>query len=390
MTRVNMNVESPLWSLTAPAFEPGEPLTGKTAAKVVVIGAGFLGLSTALHLAEQGIETVVVESLEPGAGASGRNTGFVIPHVQTPNGPGIVRQSFGDEAGTWLVRNIGNAGNVLFDLVKRLDLDCQAQQVGWVQAAHSPEMAETLGRIGREWGDEGFPVDLLDADGMESALGFRGYIGGLRFRSGGQINPLAYVRGLAAAAVAKGAKLYCYSPVTRIEAAGDGWLVSTPQGDVTADRVVVAANAGLDGLLKVEGDEMRLSHMRQSATFVLPESAPFKGASTPFSDTSPHPNIALRRTMDGRMLTGGPPELAKERLATILPAGQKVEIEHTWGGNTVHSDDLMPRFEIMAPGLFRTLGCNGRGVAMATMLGTLFASYLADPESQPLLPKLHH
>ena len=146
-----------------------------------------------------------VEADEPGAGASGRNTGFVIPNVQTPNGPNFVVDTFGTSAGAWLVDKIGGSAEFLFRLVDRVGIDCEAEQIGWVQAAHSSELAAVLHRVSREWEGFGVAAQLLDAGQMEDVLGFRRYPAGIRFATGGQINPLAYVRGLAAAGRSRGA-----------------------------------------------------------------------------------------------------------------------------------------------------------------------------------------
>ena len=183
MSALDMSVESPLWSRTAAPFERGAPLEGEVAADVAIVGAGFLGLSTALHLAERGIDVVVVEADEPGAGASGRNTGFVIPNVQTPNGPKFVVDTFGTSAGAWLVDKIGGSAEFLFRLVDRVGIDCEAEQIGWVQAAHSSELAAVLHRVSREW--EGFGVaaqveeEVAERDEGPAPPGDRAFVVGL-------------------------------------------------------------------------------------------------------------------------------------------------------------------------------------------------------------------
>ena len=113
---------------------------------VAVVGAGFLGLSTAIHLAERGAKVAVVEAHEPGAGSSGRNTGFVIPNFPSPLGPGAAIDAFGTEAGEWLVTKVGNAADFVFQLTERLGIACEQDQIGWAQAAHAEEMLDGLAR----------------------------------------------------------------------------------------------------------------------------------------------------------------------------------------------------------------------------------------------------
>src|SRR5918993_2518179 len=81
---------SSLWQALTPAGPPLSPPSGEERCDAVVIGAGFTGLSPALHLAEAGIGTVVLEAAEPGFGASGRNNGQVIPTLSRADPDAIV------------------------------------------------------------------------------------------------------------------------------------------------------------------------------------------------------------------------------------------------------------------------------------------------------------
>lgn len=375
---IDLARESPFWSLTAPPAIDPRPLQGTVTADVAVIGAGFLGLSTALHLAETGARVAVLEAQEPGAGASGRNTGFVVPNFPSPSGPDAAIETFGADAGTWLADRVGRSATFTFDLMSRLDIDCEQDRLGWAQAAHSPDMLATLASIAAGWERHGHPIEVLGREDTAALLGFAHYPGCMVFRSGGQLNPLAYVRGLARAARAKGVVLNTRSPVGGIERSGSGWTVRTPGGSLDARQVVVTVNVATAGLLDGAGP-VRVSHMRQAATAPLPRDAAYRGPSLPFSDTAPHPNFALRTTRDGRLVTGGDPDLARRRLAAVLPPGQSVNIEHTWGGDTAHTDNLMPRFREPQPGLFEAIGCNGRGVAFTSTFGATIADYLARP-----------
>ncbi|MCW6512172.1 NAD(P)/FAD-dependent oxidoreductase [Lichenifustis flavocetrariae] len=386
---IAIDVDSPFWALTAPPAPSTTPLREDAAVDVVVVGAGLLGLSTAIHLAESGARVAVVEAHEPGAGSSGRNTGFVIPNFPSPLGPAAAIDAFGVEAGEWLVSNVGGAADFLFRLTERLGIACEQDQIGWAQAAHADEMLNGLESIAKGWQAHGFPIELLDADATAALLGFTRYRGCMMFRRGGQLNPLAYVRGLANAAIDLGVALYTRSPVLGTERSGPDWVVRTPLAHLRAGQVVLTLNVATDGLINLGHAPLRISHMRQTATAPLPPTSPYKGPSLPFSDTAPHPNFALRTTRDGRLVTGGDPELAHRRLTGLLPPGQSIEIAYTWGGDTAHTADLLPRFEEPAPGLFSAIGCNGRGVAMASMMGALVAEHLSDPlRSKGLLLRL--
>ena len=122
-----------LYAATARPAPDTPPLDGDRRADVVVIGAGFTGLSTALHLAEQGTDVVVLEANEPGWGASGRNPGL------KPD-PDEVEATYGPELGGRMVRFAWSAPEALFTLVRRWQIECDARQGGTLRAAYRPAM----------------------------------------------------------------------------------------------------------------------------------------------------------------------------------------------------------------------------------------------------------
>src|SRR3954454_1363381 len=132
---------SPAWppSLWAAVTPPGPALPevqGSVTADVVVIGAGFTGLSTALHLREAGGDVAVLEAAEPGWGASGRNNGQVIPTLTRQDPEAIVARH--GEAGERFVALLRDSAATLFDLARAHGIDAEAEQSGWVQPAPSP------------------------------------------------------------------------------------------------------------------------------------------------------------------------------------------------------------------------------------------------------------
>src|SRR5215468_7075588 len=109
--------EPSLWAATAPPAQPTPPLESSARADVCVIGAGYAGLSTALVLAERGVQTIVLEAREPGWGGSGRNGGQVIPGLKYD--PDELEAMFGSERGRRLVEFVGRSADVVFDLIDK-------------------------------------------------------------------------------------------------------------------------------------------------------------------------------------------------------------------------------------------------------------------------------
>src|ERR1700751_1127255 len=131
-----------LWSATASPGPDCTALSTPRRAQAVVIGAGYTGLNAALHLAQAGRDVVVLESSEIGACASGVNGGQVIPGVK--HDPDILEAMFGPVLGSRLIDTVASGPAVLFDLVKRLSIACDATQAGWLQPATSESALQQL------------------------------------------------------------------------------------------------------------------------------------------------------------------------------------------------------------------------------------------------------
>src|SRR6266849_10228522 len=124
------------WTGTAEPLPETRPLDRDRRADVVVVGAGYTGLSAALHLAERGAEVVVLDAAEPGWGASGRNGGQIIPGLK--DDPDELERRFGEEPGRRMWEIAGGAADTLFALIARHGIDCGARQCGWIQPAFAP------------------------------------------------------------------------------------------------------------------------------------------------------------------------------------------------------------------------------------------------------------
>src|SRR5215470_3192668 len=136
MERTDVRWSDSLWAAVTPPA-PGLPeLTGAGQADVVVIGAGFTGLSTALHLREAGVDVAIVEAIEPGWGASGRNNGQVIPTLSRPDPEDIIAKH--GAAGERFVALLRDSAAALFNLASRYDIAAEQEQKGWIQPVHSP------------------------------------------------------------------------------------------------------------------------------------------------------------------------------------------------------------------------------------------------------------
>lgn len=390
----------PLWEALSPPPAPLAPLDGDAAADLAIVGGGFLGLSTALHAAEAGLDVVLLESRQPGFGASGRNTGFVVPSLKSSIGPAEATAALGPVHADRLLRLVAGSGRGVFELIARHGIDCGAVRNGWLQPAHSRAAAAMLRARLPRLVEAGVDAEWIDAEQMARRTGIPGFHGGVRVASGGQITPLAYARGLARAAMTAGARLHGDSPVTALTPSGDGWRVATAGGSVTARRVLMATNALIGPLLPPLRASIIPARVFQIATQVLPEAlrATLLPDMAPVADTRRH-TFAVRWSPDGRLVTGGlvtpfgdPIDRARRvftaRLARMIPGLPEVRAEYAWSGVIAGTPDFLPRMLRLAPGLEAAIGCNGRGVALTTALGRALGPYLAGrvPEADFVLP----
>jgi glycine/D-amino acid oxidase-like deaminating enzyme len=370
------------WTFSAEPLPVTRPLEGDRRAAVVIVGAGYTGLSAALHLAERGADAVVLDAAEPGWGGSGRNGGQVIPGVK--DDPDDLERKFGSAMGRRMWQNSGAAADAVFELIARYKISCHAQQSGWISAAPHAAGLETLRRRAAQWQRRGAPVEVLDRSRMAELTGTTCYAGGMLDRRAGVLQPLSYVRGLARAAKKAGAVIH-RSVVTRLEEQGSGWRAVTPKGSVTAAKVILATNAYTDDLWPGLRLTILPVQSYQVATRPLPEEVRRQvlPGGQAVSD--------LRRILfyfrldpEGRLLMGGrgplddagdPALFARlESAATrFFPQMGTPEWEHRWSGRVALTADHLPHMHEPKPGVLIGLGYNGRGVAMATVMGRMLA-----------------
>ncbi|MGE0719680.1 MAG: NAD(P)/FAD-dependent oxidoreductase [Alphaproteobacteria bacterium] len=377
-----------LWAATAPPGPATTPLAGDERADVVVVGGGYSGLSTALHLAERGVSVALLEAAVVGWGASGRNNGQVIP-THPRFDPEHWVAMFGKERGEAYAATVRDSAAFTFDLIRRLRIDCEAVQNGWVQPAHRASRVALSRRRFEQWAARGAPVELLDRDATVAVTGSEFWHGGWRNRDGGHINPLGYARGLARGAIAAGVRVFEGSPATAIARAGTGWKVTTAAGSVTAEKVVLATNAYSDDLWPGLRQTVIPVRSYQMATRPLGENVrrSILVGNIALSDTQGDLHF-FRFDKDGRLVSGGALAIHAghdarlrrrigQRIARVFPQVGEVAFDHLWHGYVGITQDRMPHLHELAPGVVGWIGCQGRGVALATIMGRIVAEWVA-------------
>jgi len=386
-TGAEQGFQKSLWLATAEPEPQTGPLVGHHESDVVIVGAGITGLSTALHLTALGKSVSVVESRTIGWGASGRNGGQVNPAFETlPSG---VRARFGVARGEDILKFVDNACDLVFDLIKRHQIQCEARRLPYLRAAVGRRGLRDIDNWVREWQAFGAPVERLSRQVTATAIGSDFFTGAMTDGRGGSLQPLSYVRGLARAAMTGGARLYTASPARTLSRQGAGWRLDSDDGAVVARHLVLATNGYTDGLWPGLCRVVVPVASLQTATEPLTEEAAAK--ILPFGHHVSETRRAMvyfRRDADGRFLIGGrgsafrptrqyadTTHLRREAIR-LFPALRSVNWAYDWGGLVAITRNHLPQLVELAPSAHAALGYNGRGVAMATAMGQQLASLL--------------
>src|SRR3954452_10434069 len=169
MNSKNVRWPESLWAAVTPAGPELPQLVGTAKADVVIIGAGFTGLSTALHLRETNVDVAVVEAAEPGWGASGRNNGQVIPTLSRPDPDDIVKKH--GASGERFVALLRDSASTLFDVARKYQIQAEQEQAGWIKPVHSPGRIRIAERRVQQWAKAGAPVEFLSREKIRDMLG---------------------------------------------------------------------------------------------------------------------------------------------------------------------------------------------------------------------------
>lgn len=373
-----------LWWQTAEPAPPFQTLDGDIVADIAVVGAGFTGLTAALHLVGRGARVAVLESGRLGAGASGLNGGFVVPNFAKAD-PAKIIQRLGEERGRALLDLVGRGGDRVYETVRRHDIACDAAQVGWLQPAHTEAAAETARARAEFWRSLGRPVEYVSAEKMARLTSIATYRGALLDRSGGTIQPLGYLRGLARAATQGGASIYENTAVLSARRQDGRWQLDCGGPSVSAEAVLLCTNAsptGLGGRLARTIVPLAVYQMATEplAAEVMKRIAPER---IPVSDMRGN-LFTYRLDRDNRLISGGMavlPIAAHRRLGQAIAARLAKELNLTrvprvdfvWRGVAAMTTDFLPHLYQFGPRFVGAIGCNGRGIAMTAMLGEVLA-----------------
>jgi gamma-glutamylputrescine oxidase len=372
---------------TAPQLAPFEMLKGRARADVVVVGGGYTGLSAALHLAEAGVDVVLLEAHRVGFGASGRNGG------QLGSGQRQDQLKLEKMLGADLARELWRLGEdakyLVKDLIARHGIDCDLRDgIAWagttgksVSELHA--YADHMARV------YDHPLEALDGAGFAALCPSPAYRGGILDRTAAHLHPLKLAIGLARAARDAGARIHENSVVHGIDH-GPKVTVRTETGSIEADHLILATGGYLGGLdRKVAARVMPINNFI-AATAPLGE----RTREVVTEDVAVCDDLFVinyfKLSSDGRLLFGGgesygyrfPKDISatvRRQMAPIFPSLADVPFTHAWGGTLSITIKRVPHLARLAPNVLSASGYSGHGVGNAVQAGKLMAEALRGP-----------
>jgi glycine/D-amino acid oxidase-like deaminating enzyme len=387
----SLNLPPSVYAATATPPLTLPPLDTDRDVPVAIIGGGFAGLSTALHLAEQGVEAIVLEAREPGWGASGNNGGQLNPGLKLD--PDTIEAKFGTDLGRRMITFSYNTPAFTFELIRRLGIACDIRQNGTLRATYHETHAAAIETTAKQCIKRGMPVRLLDASALREMTGTDRYVRAMLDARGGDVHPLNYARGLARAALAAGSAIHSQTPATSLSREAGRWCIKTPRAVVRAEKVLIATN-GFTGDL---WPDLSLTILPVFSSIAATEPLPDNIAQAIMPTRSVlyesgHITVYYRVDVSNRLLMGGrgPMHWIREPSAVaylmryaqrLWPVLRGVAWTHGWNSRLAMTADHTPHLHEPAPGLIAYLGCNGRGVALATAMGQLLAKRLIGGEA---------
>lgn len=348
--------------------------------QICIVGAGFTGISSALHLAEAGFKVTVLEGARIGYGASGRNGGQLVNSYSRDID--VIEKNYGKELGSALGHMAFEGGNIIRERIEKYNIDCGYKPGGIFAAFNTKQMHELKEQkaLWERYGHKG--LELLDEDSIREQINTDAYIGGLLDHTGGHIHPLNLVLGEAKAFEELGGTIYEDSKVTKIDRSKRP-VVHTENGSVTCDYLLLAGNAYMGGLVPELASKSMPCGTQIVTTEVLDED--MAKSLIPNQYCVEDCNYKLdyyRITQDNRLLYGGgvtygggdPASIerfVRSHMEKTFPQLKGVQIEYAWGGDFLLTMSRLPQIGRLTDSIFYAQGYSGHGVTTTHLIGKL-------------------
>ncbi|WP_043526892.1 NAD(P)/FAD-dependent oxidoreductase [Litchfieldella xinjiangensis] len=365
---------------------PARPaLEGELTCDICVVGAGFTGISSALHLAEKGLNVIVLESARVGFGASGRNGGQIVNSYSRDMD--VIEDKYGLDAARALGDMAFEGNRIIRERIAQYGIECDLKG-GNLFAACNAKQLKGLIEHKALWERFGHnQLELLEGTDHQREVQSERYVGALVDHSGGHLHPLNLVLGQAAAFESLGGVIYEQTPVVEL-IHGQPVRLKTPRGEVRAERVVLAGNAYMQQLIpQLESKSMPCG--TQIVT-TAPLNEAQASALLPNDMAVEDCNYLLdyyRLSADRRLIYGGgvnyggqdPASIEgviRPKLETTFPQLKGIQIDYAWSGNFLMTLNRLPQFGVLNDNVYYAQGYSGHGVTCTHLAGRLIAEVM--------------
>jgi gamma-glutamylputrescine oxidase len=361
--------------------QPSRPaLRGRTDADVCIVGAGYTGLSSALHMAEAGFKVVVLEAAKTGWGASGRNGGQIVHSYSRDID--VIEKNHGKAVADAMGSMAFEGARIIRERVAKYGIDCDLKD-GGVYAAKTRKKAEALHEHKELWEKyDGLKMQLVEGADIRNYVHTDEYQAILIDPTGGHIHPLNLALGEATAFESLGGFIHEQSPVIKI-GRGETAVVRTAEGEVHAKFVIVACNAYIGELEPRLGAKAMPCGTQVVATAPLDDWQGVLPSDYCVEDT----NYLLdyyRLSADKRLIFGGgvvygakdPEDIEshiRPNLERTFPQLKGVPIDYAWTGNFLLTLSRLPQVGRLESNIYYAQGCSGHGVTYTHMIGRVLS-----------------
>ncbi len=386
------------WAETAPPCPQLPVISGSLTTDIAIVGAGYTGLSTAIHLARAGARCVLLEAREPGWGESGRNTGWLEPNWWMKD-PAVIRKRFGDELGDALTRQIATGPQLLARWIDDFGLDFEWDPGGLVMATAESKRAQQLAEESRDWQSLGIDHPYLDREAIIRHVPGSYFKGGLLLPTGGTLNPLALSRELARALVELNVSLFCRSPVKGISYQGGAWELATERGKVRSESLILASGASTGSLWPSLARAQAIWRAGVIASEPYEALDDLLPAGSAVADLNLSNVFTLRRATGNRLVTSVLAPVGQSRDASLVaapfmrkfrqlfPEFPEPRWRHVHYGEIGLSRDMLPRLCQIGPNAWTAFGYSGTGINYGLLFGGFLAELaLSEGREKPIYP----
>ncbi len=386
-----------LWKETSEEKVAFNLLEDSVESDITIVGGGYTGCSAALTAAENGLSVSLIDQ-QIGYGGSGRNVGLVNAGLWLP--PEKVEGILGKKDGVKLNEALASAPDLVFNLINKNNISCNANRAGTLHCAHSQNGLKDIKIRHRQLSDRGAELKLLDENETELATGSFSFQGALLNEKAGTINPLSYCLGLARIAQSRGANIFESSLATKIEFQNDSWITYTDKGSIKSKKLLIATNAYLSNISGIPSSKYTPVYYFQAATHplskeiikgILPKSHGCWDTATVMS--------SFRIDKHNRFIIGGIGNLgqniskihsnwARRKACSLYPSLKNIPFDYFWGGEISMTDDHIPKIYRFGKNAYSIFGYSGRGIGPGTYFGKSIAEAFTNEneDSLPLKP----